>query len=208
MKVACVIPAYNEENTIRNVINAIMDVEFIEKVIVVSDGSTDNTSKVAKDCGAIVLELHKNMGKGAALKAGFKCCDEDIILFLDADLIGLNPNHIIKIIEPILKNGAEMVVGVFKNGRFLTDLAQMIAPYLSGQRAVKRVLLEEMYDMDVNRYEFEAALTEMFKKRNYKISCVKLNDLTHVMKEEKYGFLRGSRERIKMYWQILRCIWM
>lgn len=208
MKVACVIPAYNEENTIGNVINAIKKVELIKKVIVVSDGSTDNTAKVARNCGAIVLELHKNMGKGAALKAGFKCCNEDIILFMDADLIGLKKEHIIKLIEPILKNEAEMVVGIFKNGRFLTDLAQRIAPYLSGQRAVKRALLKDIYDLDIERYEFETLLTEMFIKKGYEITCVKLNDLTHVMKEEKYGFLRGCLERMKMYWQILRCIRM
>lgn len=208
MKVACIIPAYNEERTIGNVISAVMEAKLIEKVIVVSDGSTDSTAKIARDCGAFVLEFHKNMGKGAALKAGFNYCVEDIILFLDADLIGLKPNHIIKLIEPIKKNEAEMVVGIFKNGRFLTDLAQRITPYLSGQRAVKRVFLKEIYEMDVKRYEFETALTEMFKKNNYKISRVVLNDLTHVMKEEKYGFLRGSLERIKMYWQILRCIWM
>lgn len=208
MKVACVIPAYNEEKTIGNVINAIKKVEFIKKIIVVSDGSTDNTAKEARDCGAIVLELHKNVGKGAALKTGLKCCDEDIILFMDADLIGLNQYHIIKLIEPILKNEAEMTVGIFKSGRFLTDLAQRIAPYLSGQRAVKRALLEDIYDLDINRYEFETVLTEMFIKKSYKITCVKLNDLTHVMKEEKYGFLRGCLERTKMYWQILRGIWM
>src|SRR5690606_29191289 len=75
LRVAAVIPAYNEEATIGAVIDAVRQVPGIDEVIVVSDGSDDGTAEVARRHGAFVVELDANVGKGGALKAGVQRAD-------------------------------------------------------------------------------------------------------------------------------------
>ncbi|MCX8130092.1 MAG: glycosyltransferase family 2 protein [Clostridia bacterium] len=204
MKISAIIPAYNEENTISDVIKTIKSVNEIEEIIVVSDGSRDNTAGLAISCGARVVELEHNRGKGAAIKAGIKHCSGEIILLLDADLIGLNAFHIRKLLNPVLNNSADMTIGLFSKGRFSTDIAQKIAPNLSGQRAVRKSVLESLKGIDTAGYGIEVSLTIHAQKTNIRVDEVVLEDLTHVMKEEKLGLLRGFMERMKMYWQILK----
>ncbi|WDC85864.1 glycosyltransferase [Caloramator sp. mosi_1] len=136
--------------------------------MVVNDGSSDNTALVAKSKGVKVVDNKINMGKGAAIKTGLDSTDADIILLLDADLIGLTPNHILDLLNPVLNNEADMSVGIFSSGRLATDLAQFIAPNLSGQRAIRRYVLESMDKMDITKYGVEVALTKHAKKCSIK----------------------------------------
>lgn len=208
MNAACVIPAYNEEKTVGDVIDAVKASGIINNIVVVSDGSRDRTSEISRAHGAITIELDKNYGKGAAMKKGIDCCSEEVILFLDADLIGLTKEHITALVIPVMADKADMTIGIFQNGRFLTDLAQKITPYLSGQRAMKRSIVDYIHDFDITRYGIETALTHAVKKNNLRILEVKLDELTHIMKEEKLGLIHGLGARIKMYWQIVKCIRM
>ena len=98
------IPAYNEEQTIADVVKCVKSIDKIQKVIVVSDGSTDSTAEIARECGADVIELDENVGKGGAIRAGINECGTEIILFLDADLIGLTEKHVLDLIEPVIDN--------------------------------------------------------------------------------------------------------
>jgi hypothetical protein len=202
----CIIPAYNEEKTVGDVIDVVKKVDCIRNIIVVNDGSNDNTSQIAKSRGIKVIDNAKNMGKGAAIKIGLKNSDADIILLLDADLIGLTPNHVLDLLNPVLCNEADMSVGIFSSGRFATDLAQFVAPNLSGQRALKRFVLETMDNMDITKYGVEVALTKHVQRMQFKVKNVEMKDLTHIMKEEKLGFVRGFKARLKMYYDILKCL--
>jgi len=207
MPVSTLIPAYNEEKTIGPILKVLSNIPLIDEIIVVSDGSTDNTALIAKKLGAKVIELPQNMGKGAALKKGLDACNSDIILMLDADLIGLNETHITKLLKPLLDNQYDMSVGVFDRGRFSTDLAQRIAPYLSGQRAIRKHIIDDMKDtMEKTGYGIEVALTLYAKKEKIRVDWVRLRGLSHVTKEEKYGLFNGFNKRIKMYWQICRSL--
>lgn len=208
MVVEAIIPAFNEERTIGSVLKAVKQVNLIDKIYVVSDGSTDNTALIASSMGAEVIELQQNVGKGGAIKAGLKKCDCEIIVFLDADLIGLRKEHILSLVKPVLTDAADMSIGIFNNGRLTTDLAHRIAPYLSGQRAVKKRIIDEIPDMDISRYGVEAAVTLYFKKCCARIMTIQLQGLTHIMKEEKLGFLRGFGARMRMYWDILKVLWI
>lgn len=202
MFVSAIIPAYNEENTISTVINTLNKVKDVHEIIVVSDGSEDNTVCVAKECGANVIECKVNKGKAEAIREGLKASKGDIIVLLDADLIGLNPDHVNKMIKPVIYNEVDMTIGIFNSGRFSTDLAQKIAPQLSGQRAVKRHILERIFSTEITGYGIEIAMTKFIERENIKVREVILDEVTHVMKEEKLGFAKGFCLRIKMYWQI------
>lgn len=204
MRVVAIIPAYNEEQTLGHVIDVILSARAVEEVLVISDGSTDATAEVAREHGALCIELEENVGKGGALKAGIDRADADVFLFLDADLIGLTRRHVESLLTPVLNGTAEMTIGIFDRGRVATDLAQFVAPYLSGQRAVRRRLLQDMSGLEAARFGVEVALTRHIKKHDVPVQHVPLTNLTHRMKEEKLGLLRGFVARMKMYWEIVK----
>lgn len=209
MKIAAVIPAYNEAQTIQAVISTALAVPAITEVYVVSDGSTDETVAFAQEAGARVVALPENQGKAAAMRAGVMATTADQILFLDADLIGLTPAHISSLIGPVLGGEADMVVGVFDDGRFSTDLAQVVAPYLSGQRILPRTLMLDMFrdpEIDHARYGIEVAITLYAKEMGLRVLEVGLPEMSHRMKEEKLGLVKGMAARLKMYYEILKYV--
>ncbi|MDD2351935.1 MAG: glycosyltransferase family 2 protein [Candidatus Caldatribacteriota bacterium] len=204
MKISVIIPAYNEESTIADVIKTVKKVPVINNIIVVSDGSTDNTVSIAKNLDVEVCQLKENIGKGGAIKKGFEKTDSDILLFLDADLIGLTIDHIHELINPIIEDKADMSLGIFTQGRLLTDLPQFLMPYLTGQRAIKRYIIDVIPDLDLLKYGLEVAITKVVKRYNFRVSKVKLPNLTQRMKEEKYGIVEGAKKRLQMYLDIVK----
>lgn len=207
-EVAAVIPAYNEELTVGAVVATLLQVSAIAEVIVVSDGSVDRTADMARAAGAQVLEHRENQGKAAAMKTGFEATAAPVLLFLDADLTGLSTTHVEKLLLPVVRDEADMTIGIFDDGRVATDLAQLVAPYLSGQRAVRRHVVDEMFraepDTDVCRFGIEVALTRHVHNRGYRVKEVPLAEMSHRMKEEKLGLVKGMAARLKMYYEILK----
>ncbi|MFU2192650.1 MAG: Glucosyl-3-phosphoglycerate synthase [Firmicutes bacterium ADurb.Bin419] len=166
MTVSVIIPAYNEEKTVANVIKTVKSLNYIDEIIVVNDGSVDSTEQTAKEAGATVLSHTKNRGKGAAIKTGFKNSKGDIVLFLDADLQELVPNQVDKMIRPILNGETDVIKTKFKReaGRVTELTAKPLLNFffpeikfeqpLSGQFAAKRsflksIQLEDDYGVDV-----------------------------------------------------------
>lgn len=204
MKVAAIVPAYNEAGTISGVVSVLQSCPLIDEVIVVDDGSNDGTAAVAMAAGARVLQLQDNRGKGAAIQAGYEATDADFLLLCDADLVGLRLSHLYDLLQPLLGGVADMTVGVFEGGRPITDLAQVMAPQLSGQRALRREILAELDDLTDARYGLEVALTRHCKQTGARVVEVILPDLTQIMKEEKLGLVKGLMARAKMYWEIVK----
>jgi len=204
MKIAAIIPAYNEEKTLGSVLRPVLACRELSEVIVVDDGSADNTAAVARNAGARVITLDRNSGKGGAVAAGFRSTDAEIILLLDADLIGLTTDHVLSLLRPVTENGSDMTLGIFSSGRFLTYLAQRIAPQLTGQRAVRRSVLGAVSGLELSRFGVEIALNRYAKKAVLKTETVMLPGLTHIMKEEKMGLFAGFASRLRMYRDIIR----
>ncbi len=206
MKVSAIVPAYNEAGRIEAVIYPLKQAVHVEEIIVVDDGSTDDTTEVARSLGVHVVELPRNVGKAAALDHGVSRAKNDVFLFLDADLVGLRPDHIDRLIQRYEEKQLDMIVGVFKNGRLNTDIAHSIAPYLSGQRVLNRTLWNRLRKSGKLEFGVEMALTKLSLKENWAEERIFLEGVTHVMKEEKRGFSKGFRERLLMYGDILRSL--
>jgi glycosyltransferase involved in cell wall biosynthesis len=206
VRVAAIVPAYNEEQTIGPVIEALLECRRLEEIIVVSDGSDDRTAEVARRYPVKVLELEQNVGKGGAMKAGVNETNCEVLLFVDADLVGLHTEHIEALLEPVLSGRTAMSIGVFSEGRRSTDLAQKLAPALSGQRAVRKDLFDQVPNLEHSGYGVEIALTQYAERHNVEIVRVPLPTVSQVMKEEKRGLVEGMRARLKMYWEIVRSL--
>ncbi|MCX6088947.1 MAG: glycosyltransferase family 2 protein [Candidatus Atribacteria bacterium] len=200
-----IIAAYNEEKTIGPIIDVLQRVPLVNQIVVVSDGSTDKTVEIARGRDRVeVVDLVNNIGKGGALYHGLEYIRSDVVLLLDADLVGLTEEHVMSMVKPVTDREVDVTIGVFDEGRFATDFAQKVAPLLSGQRAIRTDIIQNISDMEVARYGVEVAINRYIKKNGITMKLVKLPGLTHIMKEEKLGIMKGLKERVKMYWEILK----
>lgn len=200
-KATVLIPAFNEEATVGRVISVARMAGF--PVVVVDDGSSDQTAKVAAEAGARAIRLEKNQGKGGALKVGLEAVLTPLVILLDADLVGLKPEHLRSLLEPVASGQTDMAIGVFKAGGFMTDFGNRTTPQLSGQRACKRDLLLSVPSLASERWP-EPAITAHLKSAGARWQYVELRQVSQVMKEKKRGFWRGLKQRMGMYWNLLR----
>ena len=166
-RVSVVIPAFNEEKSIIHVINTVKKVDSISEIIVVDDGSVDETYNLVSKCDDVLLLKHpNNKGKGSAMKTGLKKVSNDIVLFLDADLSEINQYQIEAILKPILDGEADITKTKFKReaGRVTELTAKPLLQFffpelnfdqpLSGQFAsvksfLDRIDLEHDYGVDI-----------------------------------------------------------
>ena len=159
MRVAALIPAHNEAERIASTVAATRAVDGISRVVVIDDGSSDATADIARQAGAEVLRLERNLGKGGAMQAGLELVrnDVEVVVLLDADL-GDTASEGEAILRPVLESEADMTIAVLprplNSGGFglVKGLArwgisrlgggfQALAP-LSGQRALTRAAWE------------------------------------------------------------------
>lgn len=198
-----VIPAFNEETTVAEVVRVASE-SRLGTVYVIDDGSSDNTAQAATRAGATVIRLPENLGKGGVLHHAAVNLRENVLVLLDADLVGLTPEHIHALAEPVLAGEVDMTRGLFSGGRLQTTLAQYLAPQLSGQRAILRDKLAAVCELKTTRYGVEIAITKHAKRADWRTRDVGLKNVSQVMKEEKRGFWRGFLIRLKMYADIAR----
>ena len=152
-KVFIIIPAYNEEKSITNVIRLIPSIPGCRiKVIVIDDGSTDNTRLLAQNEGVIVLSNPFNLGLALTFRTGLKFCidnNADILMVLDADG-QYSPEQIPSLINPLLRGQGDLIVG----NRFLkgSEYKEGLIKYLTNffvSFLISRILLtlKSVYDI-------------------------------------------------------------
>jgi len=189
MKLSIIIPVYNEEKTILEIIKRVKKVNIkgvLKEIIVVNDGSTDQTKQnLAKVQDIKLINLTKNQGKGAALRTGFRQAKGDYVLIQDADL-EYDPKDIPSLINPIINKKAEIIYG----SRFLGPHKNMLFWHLMGNKflsLITNILFNTtLSDMEVgykviprkllnslnlkqNRFGFEPEVTAKLLKKGHRI---------------------------------------
>ncbi len=203
-RVSILIPAYNEADQIEAVLLPLVSLpaEHFE-ILVVDDGSLDGTSeKVAKFPTVKLIKHLKNQGKSQAIATGIANASGEIIVLLDADLLGIQPEHIFQLLAPLQTGQADATVGIFRRGRWQTDFAQWITPALSGQRAFPHSLIQGFPFTQYQGYQFDLAFEKWLKRKNKTQARVLLIGVSQRTKEEKEGFWRGFWKRLQMYYQV------
>jgi glycosyltransferase involved in cell wall biosynthesis len=197
MTVAAVIAARNEEETVADVVAAACQAELVDEVIVVDNGSSDRTAEIAASRGARVV-TEPVEGKGEAMKAGVAATEADVLVFLDADLLGLRPEHVDALVQA-LDHGAGMACGLFDRGPVLNPLFEHMLPALTGERALHRQLFDSIDPRDLHGYRVEAGLNSAARAEGVAVVRFVCPGLWHRPKEEKSrSRLRGFVEKVGM----------
>lgn len=195
-KVSVIIPAYNEEKTIEEVINIARKVKFDVEIIVVDNCCTDKTVKKAKKAGAKIVEC-TNKGKGYAMEAGLKMASNEVVVYLDADIKDYHNNVVELLAEPILKENFDFVKSSFDRtkGGIVTEIStkpllDFLFPEmykfkepLSGMIAGKKSLLNEMIFEKDYGVDIGILIDATNMKLNIKeVNIGKIENMSHLLK--------------------------
>ncbi|HUD09761.1 MAG TPA: glycosyltransferase family 2 protein [Patescibacteria group bacterium] len=200
MKLSIVVPVFNEEKTILQILERLKkaDISVPYEIIVVDDGSTDSTREKLKTVRNVKIILHKNnQGKGAAVKTGIKNATGDYILIQDADL-EYNPDEIKGLLKPILENKAKVVYGTRLNrvphlkkeeakhlfiihyfgNRFLSLVTSALyGQWLTDMETCYKLFPKKAVSsirLNARGFEFEPEVTAKLLKQGYKIKEVSI----------------------------------
>ena len=197
MNVSIVICAYNEEKTIAEVVESCYKHCPNAEIIVVDDGSTDNTASIlnalTKKLSFKYERLVENKGKSWAMAHGVEKATGEIILFFDADVSNIKGEHFYKLLAPIFAGEADMVLG--QPSETLIDYRINPFKSLTGERALfKKDIVPLINDIRDVRFGVETFLNLYYQSVGKKIEYVLLNELIHPTKYEKTSTINATKE--------------
>ncbi|MFA5077499.1 MAG: HAD-IB family phosphatase [Candidatus Micrarchaeia archaeon] len=192
-KATVVIPCYNEEKTVGQVVLECLRSYLVSEVIVVDDGSTDGSAEAARQNGAHVIAHGRNKGKGAAIMAGARAAKNDALVFIDADLEDFSKDTVEKLVLPLINRECRICKSTFNRlgGRITDFTAKPLLKHifselelgqpLSGQFAIRKKLLFSL-DVDAD-WGVDIAIMLSALKAGEKIVEVNIGELKHKHRE-------------------------
>ncbi|HEX6476877.1 MAG TPA: glycosyltransferase [Acidimicrobiales bacterium] len=201
-----VVPARNEAPTVAAVVEACRRCSAVREVIVVDDGSVDDTAERAAAAGAKVIHRGDDAGraggsKAHAMEAGVAASDAPAVLFVDADLLGLTDDHLNQVCRPFLDGTATMSVGWFDYGAWNPLVLRL--PPTTGERLVPRWVFEAIPAEKRDGYTIEIMINEVIAEAHLPTTARIMRGVTHRTKREKLGRLEGSWRTWEMFWTLL-----
>lgn len=198
MKASIIICTYNEDKTIADVVTACCKLNPDSEIIVVDDGSTDNTQNILNELTEAYSFryeiLEKNTGKSWAMARGVEISGNDIILFFDADVSNITKEHFDELLRPVIENSADMVLGQPSD----TLIDYRINPFkvLTGERAMlKSDLIPILDDIRDIRFGVETFLNLYYQANGKRIKYVLMKGLKHPSTYEKTGSFSSATKK-------------
>jgi glycosyltransferase involved in cell wall biosynthesis len=211
--VSIILPAFNEADRLGATLDALIHRRMCDEIVVVDDGSTDNTAQVAAQRDVRVVRRPTNHGKGAAMNAGLMGARGEFIVFLDSDL-GDSASGAQPIIDAVKSGEADLAIGSFSTPgggfgfvlKFARWGVRRMCGYearspLSGQRAMRRAVLEAVYPFRED-FGVETAMLIDAVRAGFKVQEVHVN-LSH---RPTGRTLKGFLHRAKQGFDILRAL--
>lgn len=206
-RVAAIVPAYNEQETLTDVITVLKSMTRIDEIFVVSDGSTDETVEIARALKVKAIHLLRNHGKGRAMAIGVAHTDAEVLLFVDGDILNLSEYVLDQLLEPVLSGASHMNVGIRHRGFLIDFFHRRYGPLLSGIRCLRREVFEAVPESHLEGFAIETGLNWACNQLGCRPSITVLYNLKHRVKEQKRGLLQGLRARYQMFAAVFRA-WM
>src|SRR4051794_22742634 len=201
--ISAIIPAFNEADTIVGVIRILEQHPAIDDIIVVDDGSNDETVSRARQTSATVVSFESNQGKAAAMARGVELARHETIFFLDADLLGLTAETIDALVTPVLSGRFDMFVAIRDRRQSLLNKIVYFSPILGGERVLTKRLWRQVPRWCVKSFQIEIAMNYFSKRSGSKMGWALMPGLQHIKKEKKRGFWPGVLARAKMYAELV-----
>jgi len=209
-QVSCVIAAYNEAPRIASVLRAAIGHPLITEVIVVDDGSTDDTKGVVSQFpGVRLLALEKNGGKSHAVVEGIQKATGEFIFLLDADLAGLSPEYLTRLIEPVVSGKADISISL--RGNTFIVWRWIGLDYISGERVFAKKFIEPLLERIFRLHGFglEVYMNKFIVKQKLRIAVVRWDSAESAFKHQTPGqwWLFGiKKDYIRMAWLVMKTI--
>jgi len=206
--VSCLIPAYNEGANIGRVLKVVQKLSFLDEIIILDDGSSDNTSEVVqqyqkKNNALKLLTSTANCGKTLAIRRGVNACRGDVVVILDSDLINLKPDNVFKLVSAIKDETHDLVIldraGDRKAIWGWTDCAR----FFGGERAFRKKDFLQIEFPARGGFLLEIIMNLNFIQRKKKIKTIFCDNLFTLHDHNKKGFRKGFRHYLKMSGEIL-----
>ena len=189
MRTICIIPALNEAGRIERVLEVVTRSAMIDIVLVANNGSTDATRECAERLGVEVIDCPER-GKGNAIThvMNRRVNPDDVVLLLDADLLGLSETHIAALLTPVVRGEYVQAAGVrdtpFKRLHWRWHVG------LTGERAFRAYLLWEVCEIDYQGWALETALNAICRwsplRKKRQIAKVLMRGVRSIDKVDKY----------------------
>jgi len=194
---SCVVPAYNEGPRIGGVLAAALATPQIDEVIVVDDGSSDDTAAVVEALAAQHARLRlivqpENGGKTRAVATGVRAARGQYLMLLDSDLLGLTSAALTRLAAPVLSGGAGASLSLRGNAPKSWHLLGI--DYISGERVLARALLADRLEAldGLARFGLEVFTNRLLIDAGLRIAVVRWSEVASPMKRAKRGGLRAG----------------
>jgi glycosyltransferase involved in cell wall biosynthesis len=222
MKISVIIPAFNEKNTIQEIIRRVQAMKMVDEIIIVDDGSTDGTRDLIANMDGknnVRIILHeKNQGKGAAVRTGISVANGEVLIIQDADL-EYDPREYPNLMKPIEEGMADVVYGsrflgaphraiLFWNmvaNKLLTLMTNILYNNIltdmeTGYKVFKREVVADM-KIHAKRFDFEPEFTAKILKKNVRVFEV---PITFNPRDYNEGKKIKMRDAFEAVWTLIK----